>query len=532
MPEETPPCKLQRRLVHVSTAGKVFGSFAIVLVLLLTLAGMRVWEVSRTESRLEHVAEEVVPRLYAAEGMEKLNLQAQVVLARSQKLTPELQQELQANDAKMDQAVADFEDMLTEEKDHQPDSAKHMPAVAEHLWAYRATREEVFADGGGSAEESRLMQEHLDALTVAISAIVTAEADTAKELSAQARTAYERTIVLMIGVSLLAVGACGFLGWRLSYTIAAPLKCAVDMLKQVESGRLDVRLGVKGSDEVAQMSSALDAALDSLSEAMRTVIARVDAVDVASTNLTHESEAISQESQHAAAKLATMAASAEGVSESMQYMEMGTEAMGSSINEISVGVAKATSTAAEAVDMAERTMGTITKLGESSQEVGDVVKLITSIAQQTNLLALNATIEAARAGEAGLGFAVVAGEVKDLAQETARATEQIYSRVEAIQVDTAEAVQAIGTISGIISNINETQNEIATSVDVQTMAADEISKSIAQAVRDTMAVSSDITHIAELASASNNRAQDSGVASKQLAQETAGVKETIGQFSY
>lgn len=532
MSDAPPPCTLNRRLIHVSTAGKVFGSFAIVLVLLLALAAMGLVEVSRTEHRLEHVAEEVVPRLYAAEGMEKLNLQAQVVLARAETATPELQQQLQANDAAMDAAVAEFEEMLAADEAGEPASAEFMPAVADSLWAYRATRDEAFSDGGGTDEEARLMQQHLDALTQAFGAMVTAEADEASTLSAEARSAYERTIAWMVLVSALAVGACGFLGWRLSYTIAAPLRCAVDVLNQVAQGRLDVRLGVAGSDEVAQMSKALDAALDSLSAALRQVTTNVAAVDVASANLSSESAAIAQESQRAAEKLATMAASAEEVSESMQCMERGTEAMGTSITDISDGVAKATSTAAEAVEMAQQTMATITKLGDSSQEVGDVVKLITSIAQQTNLLALNATIEAARAGEAGRGFAVVAGEVKDLAQETARATEQIYSRVEAIQADTAEAVRAIDTISSIISSINETQTEIASSVEIQTMTADEIAKSIAQAAQETHAVSTDISHIAELASASNSRAHGSGAASEQLAQETAGVKNTIGQFSY
>ncbi len=121
------------------------------------------------------------------------------------------------------------------------------------------------------------------------------------------------------------------------------------------------------------------------------------------------------------------------------------------------------------------------KLGESSQEIGNVIKVITSIAQQTNLLALNATIEAARAGEAGKGFAVVANEVKELAKQTARATEDIGRKIESIQGDTKGAVKAIEEISAIINQINDISNSIASAVEEQTVTTNEISRSVAEA---------------------------------------------------
>ncbi len=145
-----------------------------------------------------------------------------------------------------------------------------------------------------------------------------------------------------------------------------------------------------------------------------------------------------------------------------------------SIQDIASGLSEAARVARQAVSVAESTNETISKLGESSALIGQVIKVITSIAQQTNLLALNATIEAARAGEAGKGFAVVANEVKELAKQTAKATEDISQRIEAIQGDTKNAVGAISQISNIISQINDICNTIATEVAQQTAGAREI----------------------------------------------------------
>jgi len=172
----------------------------------------------------------------------------------------------------------------------------------------------------------------------------------------------------------------------------------------------------------------------------------------------------------------------------------GTEQMGSAIREISQSANDAAGVASQAVTEAAATNASIAKLGESSAEIGNVVRVITAIAEQTNLLALNATIEAARAGESGKGFAVVASEVKDLAQETARATDDITGRIAAIQTDTDGALTAIGQISSVIERVNGYQTTIAGAVQEQTATTGEMTRGISSAaeraagIAGTMAV--------------------------------------------
>ena len=170
------------------------------------------------------------------------------------------------------------------------------------------------------------------------------------------------------------------------------------------------------------------------------------------------------------------------------------------------------------------------KLGESSAEIGQVIKVITSIAQQTNLLALNATIEAARAGEAGKGFAVVANEVKELAKETAKATEDISQKIEAIQTDTGGAVEAIGRISDIINQVNDIQGTIASAVEEQTATTNEIGRNVAEAATGTTDISNNVAEVAQIAKGASEGAHDTLTASQQLARMAAELQQLVSRF--
>lgn len=180
--------------------------------------------------------------------------------------------------------------------------------------------------------------------------------------------------------------------------------------------------------------------------------------------------------------------------------------------------------------VAEETTATVSKLGDSSSEIGQVIKVITSIAQQTNLLALNATIEAARAGEAGKGFAVVANEVKELAKETAKATEDISRKIEAIQTDTKAAVDAIVSISGVVHQINDISNTIATAVEEQNATTNEMSRNVSEAAHGSGEITGNIAGVAEAAQGTTRGATETQKASQQLVETSTQLRRLVEQF--
>ena len=267
-----------------------------------------------------------------------------------------------------------------------------------------------------------------------------------------------------------------------------------------------------------------------LMDAIRRMIQITLVVSTSSEELSAVSAQVSSNTEETSAQANVVAAASEQVSKNISTVATAAEEMSASIKEIAKNAQDASRVASRAVDVAKHTNETVSKLGVSSTEIGNVIKTINSIAEQTNLLALNATIEAARAGEAGKGFAVVANEVKELAKETAKATEDISGKINAIQGDTRGAVDAIEEIGKIISQINDIQTAIAGAVEEQTATTAEVGRNVAEASKGASEISINIGGVAQAAMSTASGATQTRLSAGELAKVAQDLQRVVDSF--
>ena len=314
--------------------------------------------------------------------------------------------------------------------------------------------------------------------------------------------------------------------------LRAKVECILDVVNAASRGDLTRDLSVKGSDAIGQMSEGLAKFLGALRASVGNIAQMAQTLASSSHELTAVSQQMAANAEETSAQANVVSSAAEQVTSNITTVCTATEEMGASIKEIAKNAHEAARVATTAVKVAEKTNATVAKLGESSAEIGNVIKVITSIAQQTNLLALNATIEAARAGEAGKGFAVVANEVKELAKQTAEATEDISRKIEAIQGDTKGAVEAIEQIGKIINTINDFQNTIASAVEEQTATTGEISRNITEAAKGSGEIAHNITGVAQAARSTTEGASNTKSSADELAKVASDLQKLVSQFKY
>lgn len=351
------------------------------------------------------------------------------------------------------------------------------------------------------------------------------------------RTAKSAVVSWCIGLGIVASVLLALVAFYLSGRVATPIRQAAEFASRIAEGDLTSRCDVSGGAEVTELAAAMNDMRDNLSGLLSEVVSTSEVLNGSSTNLSDTARRLSEGANDTTERATNVAAAAEEMSINMGNMASATEQvsanvnsvatavedMSSTIGEIARNAEKASSAVSSAVALAEESNQQIDTLGTSAAEIGSVIEVIQDIAEQTNLLALNATIEAARAGDAGKGFAVVATEVKELAKQTADATDNIRARIEAIQQSTGVAVQSIGKIGGAIKDVKDVSQTIASAVEQQGICMREVSQNVSQAASAAETVS---LGVKESAQASQEISQNINTVNQSARESTAYADQT------
>jgi methyl-accepting chemotaxis protein len=344
----------------------------------------------------------------------------------------------------------------------------------------------------------------------------------------QSETSYVSYLIYLGLFCLLMFGSVVFL----TRPLRRHLVCISNRIQTLAHGDLTQNVTVRSSDEIGEMSMAINDAIRHLGAVMHDIAQYSGHLTTSGEKMAAISHNVSDDASDTSMQLDSASSSAEQISKNVQTVATATEEMNASIKEIARSVSQAMQVSVGAVQKAQVTNTIVSKLAESSLQIRKIVKVITSVAEQTNLLSLNATIEAARAGESGKGFAVVANQVKELSKETAKATEDIGQKIETIQLDTKNAVEAISQITAVINQISEIYSTIAAAVEEQMATTNEITRNMSEVAAGSKQIAYNIAVIAKAAQNSNNVAKETKEVAEKVKDLASGLQKVIGQFKY
>lgn len=536
---------------HAPIAQKIKIAFGILIAVVALTCATMAWKAMLVETMATDYRQ--IARQTASLGAAAENFQRIRVHAVKFELTgdPAELASLRTSSADLTQLLKDANNLVED-----PEAKSALTEVAVELEDYLAQAERANTDPTAATKRNQLGVAISRTATGLLTASRTRQDAIGPELSRRLKQSTSLALAL-IGAIIVVGGALAIV---LSNVIVAPLTRTTALMDDVAKGNIDVivddldrrdcvghlraalqvfiqnaqevrRLEISSKDKEKEAEATKRATMSALADSFEASIAQVvDTVSSAATELEASSETLSKTAQDTSAHSESVSRTADLSASNVQTVASASEEMSASISEIANQVQTAARIAREAEQKASETNSTVVALSEAAAKIGAVVNLISDIASQTNLLALNATIEAARAGEAGKGFAVVASEVKSLAEQTAKATDEISTQIGGVQSATHLAVSAIEGISATISQINEISGTISTSVEQQMKAVQEITHSTSSVATATHEVSQAIGLVQQGATETGAAAEQSLAAARELGQQADNLKRAVGKF--
>lgn len=536
---------------HAPIAQKIKIAFGILIAVVALTCATMAWKAMRVETMATDYRQ--IARQTASIGAAAETFQRIRVHAVKFELTGD-----PAELASLRTSGTDLAKLLTEANKlvDDPEAKSALNEIAVELEGYLAQAERANIDPTAAKKRNQLGVAISRTATGLLTASRTRQDAVGPELSRRLKQSTSLALAL-IGAIIVVGGALAIV---LSNVIVAPLVRTTALMDDVAKGNIDVivddldrrdcvgnlraalqvfiqnaqevrRLEISSKDKEKEAEAAKRATMSALADSFEASIAQVvDTVSSAAIELEASSETLSKTAQDTSAHSESVSRTADLSASNVQTVASASEEMSASISEIANQVQTAARIAREAEQKASETNSTVVALSEAAAKIGAVVNLISDIASQTNLLALNATIEAARAGEAGKGFAVVASEVKSLAEQTAKATDEISTQIGGVQSATHLAVSAIEGISATISQINAISGTISTSVEQQMKAVQEITHSTSSVATATHEVSQAIDLVQQGATETGAAAEQSLAAARELGLQADNLKRAVGKF--